>query len=369
MKLPCIVPGCPYISKLFRSKSSDFENEALEAHNEYRREHGTPPLVLNKEISKISQKWAEELARNDNMSYSVNQTYGESVYCGWSPDPNVKIRAKDCVDRWYSEINDYSFGKEPDVLNCGHFTQIIWRDTRELGVGNAKSKSGKLYVVANYYPPGNFSGQFVKNVPPAGFMQFRSTSTYSSTTSRESNNNLSPPSPNHRNSKNLSDYASDLVTIFRSTSISDSKFEDEFLQAHNEYRAKHKVPPLELNKKLCKYAEEWAKAIAKKAKVEHRDQNEYGENIFYAWSSDPNFTLTGRAPVDKWYSEIKCHAFGKEPNNLGSGHFTQVVWEDSKEVGVGVARTKEGQVYVVANYYPPGNIIGSFASKVHPPVN
>ncbi|CAK1548707.1 unnamed protein product [Leptosia nina] len=350
------------MSKLFRTKSSDFETEALEVHNEYRREHGVPPLVLNKEICKVSQKWAEELAKKDSMSYSLNSDYGESVYCGWSSDPNVKIRARDCIDRWYNEINEYSFGKEPEVLNCGHFTQIVWKNTQELGIGSAKSKSGKLYIVANYYPPGNYGGQFVKNVLPPGAFQFKSSSSVSSSESpRESNNNLS--SSPQKYGKNISDYASELVTKLKSSSISSERFEEDFLKAHNEYRSKHRAPPLVLNKKLSKYAEEWAKTIAKNGRVEHRDQNEYGENIFYAWSSDPNFVLSGKDPVEKWYSEIKNHEFGKEPDNLGSGHFSQVVWEDTMEVGVGFAKTKEGQVYVVANYHPPGNVLGSFAAK------
>ncbi|CAG9110913.1 unnamed protein product [Plutella xylostella] len=29
-------------NKLFSSKSSEFENEALDIHNEYRRDHGAP---------------------------------------------------------------------------------------------------------------------------------------------------------------------------------------------------------------------------------------------------------------------------------------------------------------------------------------
>lgn len=361
---------CLFQNKIFSNKSNDFENEALEVHNEYRREHGVPPLVLNKDISKLSQRWAEELARKDSMAYSLNKEYGESVYCGWSADPNTKVSAKDCVDKWYSEINDFSFGKEPEVLTCGHFTQIIWTDTKELGVGSAKSKSGKLYVVANYYPAGNYSGQFSKKVPPPGAHQFSSVS----------NNNRAPPSPVQRNSKN---FATDLVSKLKSTSISGDKndrsdksdrgdkgyrFEEEFLNAHNEFRRKHGVPPLVLSKKLSKYAEEWAKTLTKKGRLEHRDQNDYGENIFYAWSSDPGFAVSGRDAVDKWYSEIKDHTFGREPSSLASGHFSQVVWEESKEVGVGIAKTKDGHIYVVANYFPPGNVVGSFAKNVPPPV-
>lgn len=302
------------------------------------------------------------------MAYSLNDKYGESVYCGWSADQNTKVTARDCIDKWYSEINEFSFGREPEVLTCGHFTQIVWKDTKELGVGSAKSKTGKLYVVANYFPPGNYNGQFSKNVLPPGANQFKS-SYARNAPPREPNNNLAPPSPNQRNSKNLGEFASDLVSKFKSASISGDKFEDEFLKAHNDYRRKHGVPPLELSKKLNKYAEEWAKILAKKGNMEHRDQNDYGENIFYAWSSDPNFAVSGKDPVDKWYSEIKDHKFGREPTSLGSGHFTQVVWVDTKEVGVGMAKSKEGQIYVVANYYPPGNVMGNFATKVRPPIN
>lgn len=362
MKALCIFPGCSKFSRLFGSKTSEFENEALEVHNEYRREHGVPPLVLSKDISKVSQKWAEELARKDAMAYSLNQNYGESVYCGWSADSNTKIRARDCVEKWYSEINEFSFGREPEVLNCGHFTQIVWKTTKELGIGCAKSKSGKLYVVANYSPPGNYSGLFAKNVPPPGALQFQNAQKLSP---RLSNNNIGPPSPS-RSSRSLT---TELVNRLSSISISTEKFEDEFLRAHNEYRKRHGVPPLELNKKLCKYAEEWSKALSKKGKTEHREQNDYGENIFYAWSSDPSFTVSGRDPVEKWYSEINNHKFGKEPTDLDSGHFTQVVWEGSKELGVGVTRTKEGQVYVVAYYSPPGNVMGSFSKNVKPPID
>lgn len=351
-------------SKLFGSKTSDFENEALEIHNEYRREHGAPPLVINKNLSKIAQKWAEELAKKDSMAYSLNKNYGESVYSGWSADPKTTIRAKDCVDKWYSEINDFSFGKELEVLTCGHFTQIVWKDTKELGVGSAKSASGKLYVVANYSPPGNYSGQFAKNVSPPGANQFKPNQTFKQT---PRNNNQ--PSTSPRNSKNISEIATDFVNKFKSTNISGDAFEDEFLKAHNDYRRKHAVPPLQLNKKLCKYSEEWAKELVKKGRMEHRDQNDYGENIFSAWSSDPNYVVNGRDAVDKWYNEIKDHKFGKEPTDLGTGHFTQVVWEDTKEVSVGVAKSKEGHVYVVANYFPPGNMIGSFAKKVPPPIS
>ena len=50
--------------------------------------------------------------------------------------------------------------------NVGHFTQVVWKSSKELGVGKATSRSGRIYVVANYYPPGNYQGQFAQNVLP-----------------------------------------------------------------------------------------------------------------------------------------------------------------------------------------------------------
>lgn len=38
-----------------------------------------------------------------------------------------------------------------------------------------------------------------------------------------------------------------------------TEFEKACLRAHNECRAKHAVPPLKLNKRLCRFSEEWAK--------------------------------------------------------------------------------------------------------------
>jgi hypothetical protein len=47
----------------------------------------------------------------------------------------------------------------------GHFTQMIWKDSQELGMGLARSKNGRVIVVANYNPRGNYIGQFAVNVP------------------------------------------------------------------------------------------------------------------------------------------------------------------------------------------------------------
>ncbi|KAH9361308.1 hypothetical protein HPB48_006870 [Haemaphysalis longicornis] len=125
--------------------------------------------------------------------------------------------------------------------------------------------------------------------------------------------------------------------------------------------------PFATSFQLCRYAQEWADTLAKRDAFSHRPNNKYGENIYMAWSSDPTKEVTGREAVDSWYSEIKQHQFGGEPRSLGSGHFTQVIWKGSTELGTARARTATGKLLVVANYNPAGNMIGSFAQNVPPP--
>jgi hypothetical protein len=50
----------------------------------------------------------------------------------------------------------------------GHFTQIVWKGSKEFGIGKAKAKDGKWIVVANYFPAGNLIGHNAEHVFPAG---------------------------------------------------------------------------------------------------------------------------------------------------------------------------------------------------------
>ena len=48
----------------------------------------------------------------------------------------------------------------------GHFTQVVWKTTTQVGVAEALSKTNKRFVVARYSPPGNILDHFQENVPP-----------------------------------------------------------------------------------------------------------------------------------------------------------------------------------------------------------
>lgn len=130
----------------------------------------------------------------------------------------------------------------------------------------------------------------------------------------------------------------------------------EFMNIHNQARAQVGVPPLRWSNTLARYAQQWADNLAATGGFAHRgrDGTGYGENIFGG--------SNGFGPADaarSWLSEKRVYRDGPVTNqNFGAvGHYTQMVWRTTTEVGYGFARGRNG-VIVVANYGPGGNITG-----------
>lgn len=280
----------------------------------------------------------------------------------------MKVNGWEPVENWYSEGVNHVSGKEPSTLKTGHFTQIVWRDSRELGVGMAKNRSGQIFVVANYDPPGNFIGSFTENVPPIGGFDDKTIERMS-----------------HVSFESYLDPGQD-------DNLDVQIFVEGMLRVQNEYRRKHGAPELRycrnqfshscslfsnrflffifyshfsLNKALCKLSQEWTDTLAAEDRFAHRPNSNYGENIYCLWSSDCNSKMSPKAVCRSWYEEIKEHEFGVEPKGIfKGGHFTQMVWKSSQDLGVGIGRTKKGKILVVCNYNPRGNIAGQFTANV-----
>ena len=46
-----------------------------------------------------------------------------------------------------------------------------------------------------------------------------------------------------------------------------------------------------------------------------------------------------------------------------------MVWKASRLFGIGKAQTADKKWFVVANYWPAGNLLGTFAENVFPPTD
>ena len=143
---------------------TDFQKSALDAHNNYRAKHHVGKLVLNQELCDIAQKYAEELARTGNFAHSGGSFHGDNMGENLFACYGMRITGKMMTDDWYNEVKQYDFNNPGYISGTGHFTQIVWKGSKQVGFGYAQARDGYYYGVANYYPAGNFIGEFEDNV-------------------------------------------------------------------------------------------------------------------------------------------------------------------------------------------------------------
>ena len=143
---------------------TDFQKSALDAHNNYRAKHHVGKLVLNQELCDIAQRYAEELARTGNFAHSQNSFHGDNMGENLFACYGMKINGKMMTDDWYNEVSMYDFNNPGYISGTGHFTQVVWKGSKQVGFGYAQARDGYYYGVANYYPAGNFIGEFEENV-------------------------------------------------------------------------------------------------------------------------------------------------------------------------------------------------------------
>lgn len=134
----------------------------LAAHNAVRARHCAPPLVWSAELAAVAQRWADQL-RNAGCAFDHSQTqYGENLAAATAGS----LDHQGVVDMWYREIDQYDFARGGFTMATGHFTQVVWAGSQRLGCG-LSSCGGMQTWVCNYDPPGNYGGQFDRNVVPA----------------------------------------------------------------------------------------------------------------------------------------------------------------------------------------------------------
>ena len=140
-------------------------DQALLIHNNARSEVGVSNLKWSTELSKDAAEWAAQMAKEDRMYHSENEArpnQGENLFYTTATDSLTS--ARNASQLWYEEIELYTYSPilsgENDFYAIGHYTQMIWSSTTEVGMAMAVSGSGKTYVAARYSPQGNFVGQY-----------------------------------------------------------------------------------------------------------------------------------------------------------------------------------------------------------------
>jgi hypothetical protein len=143
-----------------------------------------------------------------------------------------------------------------------------------------------------------------------------------------------------------------------------SSLDSRLLAAHNRERATAGLPALDWDSDLAASAAEWGDYLAELGDLEHAeddpgDPDPQGENLWLG-------TRGHYAPeemVGMWIEEKNLYRPGPIPNGSRTGnfadvgHYTQLMWRETRRVGCAVIPGQEYEV-LVCRYRQAGNVMG-----------
>ena len=150
------------------------------AHNAARARLGLdealPDLQWSTDLAEVAQDWSDNLTSEcGTIEHRMPNRYGENIAMRGSTRLTQPFSPEEAVDGWDAEVACWDYGTISGTercdaqcaagLNsngCGHYTQLVWRNTQRVGCGYSTCQSGQFTYeiwVCNYDPPGNYIGQ------------------------------------------------------------------------------------------------------------------------------------------------------------------------------------------------------------------
>ncbi|PIA25036.1 hypothetical protein AQUCO_13300025v1 [Aquilegia coerulea] len=138
----------------------DTPEKWVRLHNLARSKVGVGPLKWNTTLANYAKNYSQQRSGDCELIHSQGP-YGENIY--WGQGEGV-IDAAAAMKAWVDgEVVNYDYNSNSCEFGkqCGHYTQIVWKDTTQLGCGTAKCSDAenKVFITCNYYPPGNYIGE------------------------------------------------------------------------------------------------------------------------------------------------------------------------------------------------------------------
>ena len=155
-------PRAPSAHAIRAAQTETFEERLLAAHNAERDRKHLPRLAWSDQLEKDARSWAERLAHEDRMYHSdktIRPGEGENLWSGTAGYYTPEVM----VGGFLAERRHFKPGIFPNVSttgkwqDVGHYSQVIWPTTTQLGCALAHNKA-RDYLVCRYSPPGNHFG-------------------------------------------------------------------------------------------------------------------------------------------------------------------------------------------------------------------
>jgi pathogenesis-related protein 1 len=146
------------------ASSDPFAEGFVAAHNLHRADvspaasPALPPVTWSNELAAQARAWAErckfdhsDTDLGENLSARTDLADPEVIVAAWAAE---------------GEAFDYKRNRCASGEVCGHYTQVVWRDSTQIGCGVAQCGAGGPFGdqewflwVCNYSPAGNWTGK------------------------------------------------------------------------------------------------------------------------------------------------------------------------------------------------------------------
>lgn len=126
-----------------------------------------PFMTWSDDLAATAAAWIAQCVDQDAPAGLIDHNDGRSNGHPYYVGENIfgsggSASAQQAVNSWASEAQfyDYDAGCDPGKV-CGHYTQIVWRTSIELGcaIGNCAGFTYPNSIVCNYGPGGNSGGK------------------------------------------------------------------------------------------------------------------------------------------------------------------------------------------------------------------
>lgn len=155
------------LNGLLKSKFITFARHGFQEHNNFRAIHHVNPLKWSDKLAIQAQKLAYKMALKGTIQVPGIDLFGENRAKLTAVNFDCETAGDEATKIWYNQGSNYSYADPRLNSNTDSFTQVIWKGTRNVGMGCAQRKgtlSNEIFVVALYYPPGNSPRALRQNV-------------------------------------------------------------------------------------------------------------------------------------------------------------------------------------------------------------
>ncbi|KAH7673602.1 Cysteine-rich secretory protein-related protein [Dioscorea alata] len=156
LKFAFILASIMAIAMTNKTLAQNSQKDYLDGHNSARKAVRLGPVTWDDNVAAYAQNYANRRIGDCRLIHS-HGPYGENIF--WGSWTGYTVR--DAVNSWASEKKYYNYTSntcQPGRV-CGHYTQIVWRDSNKIGCARVNCNNGGVFIICNYKPAGNVRGR------------------------------------------------------------------------------------------------------------------------------------------------------------------------------------------------------------------